>query len=86
MILNLYWLYKNYKKESKKNDEKQTLATISIVIGLTGIVTFGIGSVLCIILALISMSGKKYKALSKIGVFVSILTMLPWVAVMIFGA
>lgn len=86
VLYSLYSLYRQYVEESKSDNEKQTLATISIIIGLTGIVTLGIGSVLGIILALISMNGKKHKALSKMGLFVSTLTMLPWLAVIIFGA
>jgi len=31
------------------------------------------------------MRGKKYKALSKIGIAVSILTALPWLFIVLFG-
>ena len=56
-----------------------------LIIGLTGILTFGIGSIIGILLALISMIGKKHKTLSKIGLMISILSMVPWVLVIIFG-
>jgi len=86
LLLNIYWFYKQYVSESKESDEKQSMATWSIIVGLTGIITFGITSIIGLILALFSMRGKTHRALSKIGISVSILTMLPWLAVIVFGA
>ena len=85
LLLNIYWFYKQYIIESKEHNEKQALATWSIVLGLAGIITFGVTSIIGMILAFISMRGKTHKALSIIGLSVSILTMLPWVAVIVFG-
>ena len=85
LLLNLYWFYKQYVIESKESDEKQAMATWSIVVGLTGVITFGITSIIGIILAIISMRGKTHRALSIMGLSVSILTMLPWLAVIIIG-
>jgi len=86
LLINIYWFYKQYAIESKESGEKQAMATWSIVLGLAGIITFGITSIIGVVLALISMRGKTHKALSKIGLSVSILMMLPWLAVIIFGA
>ncbi len=61
------------------------MAKASILIGLSGIILAFVGSVIGIILGLISMRGKKHKALSKIGVMVSILTLLPWLLVVTLG-
>jgi len=84
-LVNIFWFFKQYLKESKESDEKQTLAIWSIVLGLAGIVTLGITSIIGLALALVSMRGKKHKALSIIGLTVSVLTMLPWLAVIVFG-
>jgi len=86
VILNLFWLLKHYVIESKESGEKQTMAIWSIVAGLAGIITLGITSLIGLILSLISMRGKKHKTLSIMGLVVSILTMLPWLAVLVFGA
>ena len=85
VIISIYSLYKSYLKESKENNESQRMAKVSIVAGISGIILVFAGSVLGIILGIISMRGKKYKALSKIGIAVSILTMLPWLLVIILG-
>jgi|GEM_PF-2795410 len=85
LLLNLYWFYKQYVREIRKSNEKQTMATWSIIVGLTGIVTLGITSIIGLILAIMSMRGKTHKALSIIGITVSTLTMLPWLVVIIFG-
>jgi uncharacterized membrane protein len=58
LLLNIYWFYKQYVTESKEHDEKQTMATWSIILGLTGIITFGITSIIGLILAFISMHKK----------------------------
>jgi ABC-type methionine transport system permease subunit len=84
-LLSIFGLYKSYLKESKENNEKQGMAKASILVGLSGIIFVFIGSIVGIILAIISMQGKKYKALSKIGLVVSILTALPWILVIILG-
>ena len=84
-ILSIYSLYKSYMKESKEHNEKQGLAKASIIIGLSGIILVIIGSLVGIVLGIVSMKGKKYRALSKIGIMVSILTMLPWLLVIVLG-
>lgn len=85
-LLNIYWLFKHYVQQSKASNESQTMAIWAIVAGLMGIITFGITSIVGLILAVISMRGKKFKALSITGLVISVLTMAPWIAVIIFGA
>ena len=85
VLLSLFGLYKSYLKESKEHNEKQGMAKAAIIIGLSGIIFVFLGSIIGIILGLISMRGKKYKALSKIAIMISILTALPWLLVVIFG-
>lgn len=84
-LLSIYSLYKMYIKESKEHNESQKLAKASIVFGLLGLILAFLGSLVGIVLGVISMRGKKYKALSKIGIAVSILTMLPWLLVVVLG-
>lgn len=84
-LLSLFALYKQYVQESKEHNESQTLAKWSIIVGLSGIILAFIGSIIGIIMAIISMNGKKYKALAKIGLTVSILTLLPWLLVVVLG-
>lgn len=84
-LLSIYSLYKLYVNESKENNENQKMAKASIIFGLLGFILVFVGSVIGIILGLLSMRGKKYKALSKIGIAVSILTALPWLLVVLFG-
>ncbi len=85
-LLSIYSLYKMYINESKDHNENQKMAKASIIFGLLGFIFVFIGSIIGIILGLLSMRGKKYKALSKIGIVVSILTMLPWLLVIVLGA
>lgn len=84
-ILSIFRLYKSYLKESKDSGESQRLAKWSVFFGISGIILVGLGSFLAILLGFISMKGKKHKALSKIGIVLGILTLLPWIAVIIFG-
>lgn len=84
-LLSIYSLYKSYLKESKESKENQKMARASIIAGLSGIILVFVGSAAGIVLGIISMKGKKYKALSKIGIAVSILTMLPWLLVIVLG-
>ena len=84
-LLSIYSLYKMYLTESKENNENQKMAKASIIFGLLGFILVFVGSVIGIILGFLSMRGKKYKALSKIGIAVSILTMLPWLLIVLFG-
>lgn len=84
-LVNIFWFFKQYLKESKESGEKQTLAVWAIVLGLAGIVTLGITSIIGLILALVSMREKKHKALSIVGLTVSVLTLLPWLAVIVLG-
>lgn len=85
LILNIYWFYKQYVAECEESNEKQTMATWSVFLGLAGIVTLGVTSIIGVILALASMRGKKHRALSIIGLSICILTIIPWVAVIVFG-
>ncbi len=84
-LISIYSLYKQYLKESKEHNESQKLAKISILVGLSGIIIVFVGSVIGISLGVLSMRGKKYKALSKIGIMVSVLTALPWILVLVLG-
>lgn len=84
-LLSIYSLYKMYVNESKENNENQKMAKASIIFGLLGFILVFVGSIIGIVLGIISMRGKKYKALSKIGIVVSILTMLPWLLVIVLG-
>ncbi len=85
VLLSLYKLYKSYAIESKEHNESQKMAKWSIIFGISGIILMFIGSIIGIILGLISMKGKKYTTLSKIGIAVSILTLLPWLLVAVLG-
>ena len=84
-LISIYSLYKMYLKESKENNENQKMAKAAILFGLSGFIFIFVGSITGIVLGIISMRGKKYKALSKIGIAISILTMLPWLLVVILG-
>lgn len=84
-VYSIYSLYKQYVQESKANNEKQTLATWSIIIGLSGIIFAFIGSILGLILSILSMRGKKHKALSKTELPINLLTLLPWLLVVFLG-
>ena len=86
VLVSLYLMYKSYTKESKEHNEKQSMAKASILFGLSGLFLVFAGSIVGIVLGFISMRGKKYKALSKIGIIVSILTALPWILVVLLGA
>ncbi len=86
VLYSIYSLYKQYVQESKANNENQTLATWSIIIGLSGIILAFIGSITGIILAILSMREKKYKTLSKIGLLTSVLALIPWLLVIFLGA
>ena len=85
VVVSVYSLYRSYVNESEANNESQTMAKWAIIFGLSGIILVFIGSLIGIVLSLISMKKKKYKALSKLGLFFSILTTIPWILVIIFG-
>lgn len=85
VLLSIFRLYKSYVRESKESGESQKMAKWSVFFGLSGIFLIGLGSFIGIILGLVSMRGKKHKALSKIGVAVSVLTLLPWFLVVLLG-
>lgn len=84
-IISIFRLYKIYVRESMKSGENQKLAKWSIFFGISGIILVGLGSLLAIILGIISMKGKKHKSLSKIGIILGILSFLPWLMVWMFG-
>jgi uncharacterized membrane protein (Fun14 family) len=81
----LYGFYKDYVTTSKEHNESQTMAKLSIVFGLSGLILIGLGSIVGLILGFKSKKGKKHKTLSYIGIFLSILTILPWIAVLVWG-
>jgi len=85
LILGIYKKYKSYALESKAHNESQKMAKASIIIGLSGIILIFIGSIVGLILGIISYRRKKFKTLSVIGIMVSALTLLPWLMVLIFG-
>jgi len=84
LLLEIYILYKSYAKKSKDSNESQKLAKASIIFGLSGIILIFIGSIIGLILGLISMRGKKHKGLSIIGIIISVLTLTPWILMLIF--
>ena len=84
-LVSLYNLYRYYKAESKLHNESQTLAKWSVLFGLSGIVLMFIGSAIGLLLGLIALPGRKYTALAKIGIVLSILTAIPWVMVLVLG-
>ena len=83
LIIALFRFINSYRKESKNKGESPRLAIVALILGLLIIIPFA--SVLGLILALISLSIKKYKLLSKIALIVNLITLLPWIAVLIFG-
>ncbi|MDA3884871.1 MAG: hypothetical protein PF638_04680 [Candidatus Delongbacteria bacterium] len=85
LLLALYGFYKDYVNTSKEDNESQTIAKWSIVFGLSGLFLVGLGGIIGLILGFRSKKGKKHKALSYIGIFLSILTALPWIAVFVWG-
>lgn len=85
LLLTIFGIYRSYLRESKEHNEKQGMAKASIIFGLSGLILIGVGSLIGILLGFVSMRGKKYRALSKLGIFISILTLIPWVLVLIFG-
>lgn len=85
LVYTIYKLYKSYMKESNAHNESQKMAKLSMIFGISGIIFIFLGSAIGIILGIISMRGKKYKALSKIGIALSILTLLPWLLVLTLG-
>lgn len=85
LLLTIFGFYRAYSRESQEHNEKQGMAKASILFGLSGLLLVGVGSLIGIILGFLSMHGKQYKALSKIGILISILTLLPWVLILILG-
>lgn len=85
LLLNLIRLYRSFIQKSKELEESQTMAKWSIIIGLSGIILIFVGSIVGLILGILSMRGKKLKQLSYIGITISILTGIPWLLVLIFG-
>ncbi|RLD67767.1 MAG: hypothetical protein DRI84_01500 [Bacteroidetes bacterium] len=85
LIISLFSLYRDYEKQSKEHNESQALAKRSIFLVISGIILVFEGNALGIILGVISIFKNKYNALAKIGIALSILTALPWLAVIIFG-
>ena len=81
LILFIVRSIRDYLRETR--GESQRMAIISIILGVLIIIPFI--SVIGLILAIISYTKKKNKALSKIAIAVNIAGMLPWLAVLIFG-
>jgi hypothetical protein len=86
LVIVLYGMYKSYIKTAEENNENLKLAKISIIFGASGIVFIFLGSLVGITLAVISFRRNKYRALSIIGFVVSLLTMLPWLLVVLLKA
>jgi len=84
LLLEIYLLYKSYARKSVASNESQRMAKASIIFGLSGIILIFIGSIIGIILGLLSMRGKKHKGLSIIGIIISVLTLTPWILMLIF--
>jgi len=85
LLLAIYKYYKSYVLESKEHNESQRMAKASIIIGLSGIILIFIGSIVGLVLGIISYRRKKFKALSVIGIMISVLTLLPWLMVLVLG-
>ena len=85
LLITIYGIYKSFAEDSIRDNESQTMAKWSIIFGFSGLILIGVGSIIGLILGFKSKKDKKHKALSYIGIFLSILTMLPWIAVLIFG-
>lgn len=85
LLFEIYRLYRFYLKESKENNENQRGAKTSIWLGISGLILPFVSSAAGLIVGFLSMRGKRYKTLSKIGIFVSLLTLLPWLLVLILG-
>ena len=85
VLIEIFLLYKQYVRNSKLSGESLKMAKRSILFGILGLFSFGIGSIIGIILGIVSLRKYTFKALSKIGIFVSILTLIPYVLVIVFG-
>lgn len=85
LLVEIFRSYRQYVRISKDDNEHQKLAKWSIIIGILGIISLGLGSIVGIILGFISMKNKKNKALSRIGIIVSILTLIPYILVLVLG-
>jgi uncharacterized membrane protein len=85
VLIEIYLLYKQYVRNSKLSGESQKMAKWSVIFGILGLFSFAIGSFIGIILGIASLRKYKSKALSKIGIFVGILTLIPYVLVIVFG-
>ena len=81
LIIFIIRYIRDYLKEQK--GESQKLAVISIILGVFIIVPF-LGAI-GLLLAIISFFTRKNKSMSKIAILVNILSILPWLAVLIFG-
>lgn len=85
LLLTLWSIYRSYLRESKEHNESQRMAKVAIVLSILGLFSIGLGSVLGILLGFISMRGKNFKALSKIAIVLGLITLVPWILVLIFG-
>ena len=83
LFISLLKFINAYRKESKLEGESQKLAVAAIIIGLLIFIPFA--SAAGLLLAIISLSIKKFKSLSKIAIVVNVITLIPWLAVLIFG-
>jgi hypothetical protein len=84
-LISVYQLYRAYIKESKEQNENQKLAKWSVIFGLSGIILVFLGSIIGLVLGIISVRKYRYKALSKIGIALSVLSAIPWLLVIMFG-
>lgn len=83
LVITLVKLINDFRKESKQKGESQAIAITAIVIGLLIIIPFA--GVPGLLLAGLSYYLKKTKTLSKIAIIVNLISLIPWIAVLIFG-
>lgn len=84
-ILTLLSILFKWVKDYRRNkpEEPQRLAIASIITGLIIIIPFL--SLVGLVLGLIALFINKNKRLSKVAIVVNLITLLTWLAVLIFG-
>lgn len=82
LVIFLIRYIRDYLKEQK--GESQKLAITAIILGVLIIIPF-LGAI-GLILSIISFKIKKNKSLSRVAIIVNIISLLPWLGVLIFGS
>lgn len=86
IVITIYGLLKNYLSECKQDNESQKLAMSSMILSFSGIILFGITSLIGIILGIVALKRlNKHKALAIIGIALGFITISFWLFVIIFG-